>query len=368
MRLIGRRIPKNIGLIPEGFATRNNHTTIVVDSPMLAAPWLGNSFTIAQYAQAVDFCASRLTSLGVGGRARVAIVRENHLEVQLLAAAAARIGAVPAALSAANTEQELVDLLASLQSDTLLMSSAVAERFARSGVDASSLASNVVQLDGEARPGAISWHTLSSDRPAVVAPVADDQVMLITHTSGTTNLPKLVMHTANSLWAGTRVELLPVPGGVSRPSDRFLTAIPFVHSRAFTWVTAQFYWGPDEMIAVGDYGQDTVERLLRSEGPAIIPALEAARRIAPRAIRAGAPLHQHLRRHPRLHRPPLRAGLQPPQRHVGSQLGPERGRPYGRRDLHQGFFSPGDEGRQGAADEPLGPALARSGQNARRRP
>lgn len=79
MRLIGRRIPKNIGLIPEGFATRNNHTTIVVDSPMLAAPWLGNSFTIAQYAQAVDFCASRLTSLGVGGRARVAIVRENHL-------------------------------------------------------------------------------------------------------------------------------------------------------------------------------------------------------------------------------------------------------------------------------------------------
>lgn len=64
MRLIGRRIPKNIGLIPEGFATRNNHTTIVVDSPMLAAPWLGNSFTIAQYAQAVDFCASRLTSLG----------------------------------------------------------------------------------------------------------------------------------------------------------------------------------------------------------------------------------------------------------------------------------------------------------------
>lgn len=156
MRLIGRRIPKNIGLIPEGFATRNNHTTIVVDSPMLAAPWLGNSFTIAQYAQAVDFCASRLTSLGVGGRARVAIVRENHLEVQLLAAAAARIGAVPAALSAANTEQELVDLLASLQSDALLMSSAVAERFARSGVDASSLASNVVQLDGEARPGAIS--------------------------------------------------------------------------------------------------------------------------------------------------------------------------------------------------------------------
>lgn len=273
MRLIGRRIPKNIGLIPEGFATRNNHTTIVVDSPMLAAPWLGNSFTIAQYAQAVDFCASRLTSLGVGGRARVAIVRENHLEVQLLAAATARIGAVPAALSAANTEQELVDLLASLQSDALLMSSAVAERFARSGVDASSLASNVVQLDGEARPGAISWHTLSSDRPAVVAPVADDQVMLITHTSGTTNLPKLVMHTANSLWAGTRVELLPVPGGVSRPSDRFLTAIPFVHSRAFTWVTAQFYWGPDEMIAVGDYGQDTVERLLRSEGPTIIESL-----------------------------------------------------------------------------------------------
>lgn len=97
--------------------------------------------------------------------------------------------------------------------------------------------------------------------------------MLITHTSGTTNLPKLVMHTANSLWAGTRVELLPVPGGVSRPSDRFLTAIPFVHSRAFTWVTAQFYWGPDEMIAVGDYGQDTVERLLRSEGPTIIESL-----------------------------------------------------------------------------------------------
>ena len=237
MRLIGRRIPKNIGLIPEGFATRNNHTTIVVDSPMLAAPWLGNSFTIAQYAQAVDFCASRLTSVGVGGRD-------------------------PCGVRAA-----------SLQSDALLMSSAVAERFARSGVDASSLASNVVQLDGEARPGAISWHTLSSDRPAVVAPVADDQVMLITHTSGTTNLPKLVMHTANSLWAGTRVELLPVPGGVSRPSDRFLTAIPFVHSRAFTWVTAQFYWGPDEMIAVGDYGQDTVERLLRSEGPTIIESL-----------------------------------------------------------------------------------------------
>lgn len=271
------RGPRNIGMIPEWYATRNRRTRIVVDQPFMTAPWLGTDFDVADYARAVDHVASRLTALGLGPGGTVAVVRENHLEIQLLAAAAARIGALPAMLSADTTALEQAEMLHSLQPDLVLATRRVLARWREEPKGMQELTCPVVVLDADPAHnlgrGLFTWVDVHPRAAVAVAPVADDQPMLITHTSGTTGVPKLVVHTARTLWSGTRVELLPIPGGFSRRDDVFLSSIPFAHSRAFTWVTAQFYWGPREMVAVGDYSRRTLRRMLEAHRPTIMESL-----------------------------------------------------------------------------------------------
>lgn len=277
-QLFWRKIPKNIGILPDWYSTRNTHTQIAIDGKMHTAPWLGTEFSISQYNQAIESATSKLATLGIKKKDIVTIIRENHFEIQFLSAALARIGAIPAPLATTNDPNDIIQLLETLQPKKILISSRFASQLITLNVMNQIPSDAIVFLDDYPElftkaEDTLVWNDITNGPPAPMDPVEDDELMLITHTSGTTNTPKLVMHTANTLWAGTRVELLPIPGGYSKLDDVFVSAIPFSHSRSYTWVTAQFYWKPKTMVAMGDFSPVNADKIISHYKPTIIESL-----------------------------------------------------------------------------------------------
>lgn len=132
----------------------------------------------------------------------------------MLATAAARIGAVPVMLSPALKGESVAALLERLDQPHLLTDAAKLDG-TLSAFPVADLADRVIVATGS-RPDAVSLDGLAGaprQRPVMLHP---DQPALMTHTSGTTGLPKLVVHSARTL------------RGRFRPQERLAS---FVHRR-----------------------------------------------------------------------------------------------------------------------------------------
>ena len=80
-------------------AQRASGQRVIVDRPADIDPCGGTDRSYGEWAELVDQASAWLYAAGVRAWDRVAILKANHLDVVLLACAAARIGAVPAMLA-----------------------------------------------------------------------------------------------------------------------------------------------------------------------------------------------------------------------------------------------------------------------------
>ncbi|MFJ4832085.1 class I adenylate-forming enzyme family protein [Streptomyces sp. NPDC088747] len=222
----------HIGLLPEMAAAVNGSTPITLDHDLDIFPGAGRHLTVAEYAEHVDDLAGRLWAAGVRPDERVVLYKRANADLWMLAAAASRIGAVPVNLSPALDAATVAALLKRVDHPTLVTDEPKLGLLKE--VPLADLTARVITASGE-WPGTQSLAALAgSPRVApVVRPI--DEAAVITHTSGTTGIPKLVVHTPRT--QGRR--LIPQRRLLSLIRKRETAAIhiPFVHSRMVAAMT-----------------------------------------------------------------------------------------------------------------------------------
>lgn len=271
---IGDR-PQHLAFVFDWHAERHRQSHLYVDRPFDIAPEGGVEYNGEQLALLVRSTAGWLYGYGLRAGDRVAIIKDNGLDTVLLGAAAARFGAVPAVLAAKNDPAVHRALIDRLRPKLLVTSPGVLERAAVAGIDLSADVATVVLGEIPDVPAAGRLIRLDDVRGPTSAPVKpnqDSEPIYMTHTSGTTGVPKLVVQSAQSYLHGTRLETLPLPLVSSRRRDVTFSAISYAHWRAVTWITAQFKFAPRRLIASGDDSPETAVRLFTAHVPTSVEA------------------------------------------------------------------------------------------------
>lgn len=247
-----------IGDIFHAAARRDATTQITLDRPPQWAPDRGTHFTVGELADHIDELAARLWAAGVRPTERVALYKTDNFDIALLACATARIGAVPALLSPALDGAVARELLVRLERPWLLTDGdTLAGKL--SGVE---LADDVRKVLLSAGTAPADLAAKSSGRTVEVAALAEHadaprrepvflhprQPSLITHSSGTTGIPKLAVHCPETGWhrlVPQRVVSWPIRG-----RETAALCMTFVHSRFYQGLAMFLSHGNPMVIAV----------------------------------------------------------------------------------------------------------------------
>jgi acyl-coenzyme A synthetase/AMP-(fatty) acid ligase len=195
------------------------------DTPLLAdGPWVAAAkdvTTMGEFAEFAAEFAGRLWAAGVRPGGYVAIVKRNHIDLQALACAVMQIGAVPVLLSVKLDVPDLLTCLDRLGQPVLLIDDAGEARLRPVADRVATLTAAVHRID--AMP--------AGDASAAPARAAGDTEMaIVTHTSSTTGVPKLVAHSNGSLYAHVAPTLAVAK---TRGLDGMgMRSISFAHTRA----------------------------------------------------------------------------------------------------------------------------------------
>jgi len=214
------------GILPETAAARNGSTLLTLDHDLDVLPEAGRRLTVAELAGHVDDLAGRLWAAGVRPGEHIVIYKTANFDVWVLATAASRIGAVPVMLSPALDGATVGALLNRLDQPHLLTD--VHKLDALADVPLADLTARVITVNGS-RPGATSLTELAGAPRVQPVFLAPEKPALITHTSGTTGLPKLVVHTPQSMRARLRPQRWLL--SLMRKRETVAIHISFVHSR-----------------------------------------------------------------------------------------------------------------------------------------
>ncbi|MGI5472459.1 AMP-binding protein [Streptomyces sp. CA-132043] len=267
--------PHDMGVLFDECAERGHDTVIRLDRPFDIAPETGTAHSVAGLAALVQDMAGRLAAAGARPGDRIAIVKDNHWDYDLLACAAVRIGALPAQLSGQLPPDALRLLLERLRPALLVTSSGLLERCRTEGTDLLPAAGVCVVLDGES-PGALALETLQGHPVPAPRRRHDDEPLVINHTSGTTGVPKLVVHSTRTIIGKlARFETVRYPKIGVRRADSLLNASAFAHGRTFCWTASVLCLAPRRITIVTGQDPDAVDPLLREAPPTIVEALPA---------------------------------------------------------------------------------------------
>jgi O-succinylbenzoate-CoA ligase len=215
-------------------------------SPQLEAivePVIGRRLSYTELNAATNRVANALLGLGVRKGDRVALLLMNGAEFVEGFFAAAKIGAVVVPLNWRLVPDELEFILADSGAKVLLYS----EEFAANAAELHSRGSRTaveawVQAGGTPADFAANfdaWAAMGSDAEPPVRG-ADDDLMFIMYTSGTTGLPKGVMHSHSTvLWSMLTIAAT----ADTHYADRYLISLPMFHVGALAPVLGSLYRG-----------------------------------------------------------------------------------------------------------------------------
>ncbi|WP_030566764.1 class I adenylate-forming enzyme family protein [Streptomyces aureocirculatus] len=265
LHLPASRRPLRLGMIPEEAAARHPGTPLVLDHDMDAAPAAGRELTVGGLADLVDDMAARLWAAGVRAGEHLALYKAHNFDIYVLACAASRLGAVPVLLSPALDGPTVGALLDRLERPHLLTDEGkLADELA--GLDLAEAAAAVVVPSGD-RPGTVSLESLAGSPRRAPVLLDGHHPALMTHTSGTTGIPKLVVHTALSLRGRYRPQDYLV--GLIRRRETYAVHVSFVHSRMYMALAVMLERGMP--VVVIDHGApDEVAPLLARTRPGIV--------------------------------------------------------------------------------------------------
>ena len=215
-----------LGVVPERAAARNSSTLLTLDHDLDVLPEAGRRLTVSELAYHVADLAGRISAAGVRPGERIVIYKAANFDVWMLATAAARAGAVPVMLSPALDGATVAALLERLDRPHLLSDGHKLHVLA--GAPLTELTTRVISVAGSGR-GVASLAELAGS-PSV-RPVFQglDEPAMITHTSGTTGLPKLVVHTPRTMRARLRPQLFLL--ALMPRRETVAIHVSFVHSR-----------------------------------------------------------------------------------------------------------------------------------------
>jgi acyl-coenzyme A synthetase/AMP-(fatty) acid ligase len=262
---VSARRPVSIGLVAELAAERHGRVPIYLDEPFAWDPRQRVELDYVEYASLVGQFSAVLKQAGVQRWDRVVVLKSPNYDIQLLAAAAARIGAIPAPLSARLDPDIIAILLKRLQPRLVITDP---ETAAHTRLDAARLRA----LDCTAIApinGGIPVQDLWGGPVPPPAPLKDDEPMIITHTSSTTGVSKLGEACATGVSFSAWVEST-VPYGHA-PHELFASAISHVHVRAATAQVALLARGTP-VLGIGKPTDETIVRLFSRYRPTIAEA------------------------------------------------------------------------------------------------
>ena len=310
-----RRRGLYFGLVPEVAAAGNGSTLLTLDHDLDVLPGVGRRLTVAELAFHVDDLAGRLWAAGVRPGEHVAIYKSANVDVWVLATAAARVGAVPVMLSPALDAATVRALLGRLDRPKLLTDLHKLDVLADEPV--AELTAGVIVVAGS-RPGAASLAELAGS--ARVQPVVrpQDEPAMITHTSGTTGLPKLVAAVVAA-----------APG--DRRDPHLVRALPDVRGDGAG--AAEGHAGPAHAGVRPAAGRPVLPAAPAGVGRGaaeLADGVGASDRGSAEAVRVGEVLQQHVRRGPSPDDGSAAGVVRAAGAAVLPDLRAERGRPGGR--------------------------------------
>jgi len=269
--------PINIGLLFDWNATRATQTTMHLDRPFDVAPKAGTHLDGAALAAVVRDLSACLYAAGLRHGDRLGIVKDNHYDMVLTAAAAARIGALPVMMAPIRSIEAIRTMIQRINPNVLIAGTSVLARAAEAGI---ALANYGVPLIAVGEPNEASAEEMCLDdlRGGAEPPVrvrGDHEPMIVTHTSGTTGVPKLVVHSPYTALGALpyRLESLRLPLLTSKSSDVVASAISFAHMRGLSWSRSQLTLAPKRMVVISDPGLDNVAEMLAKYRPTSLEAL-----------------------------------------------------------------------------------------------
>ncbi|MDI3405727.1 AMP-binding protein [Streptomyces cavernicola] len=266
-----------MGVLFDECADRGHGTTVHLDRPFDLAPDDGVHWTVPQLAALVRESAGRLATAGVRPGDRVAIVKENHWDYDLLACAAVRLGAVPAQLSAHLSGDALTTLLHRLSPKLLVTSAGVLERAQRADADLAAVAARTLVVDADGVPGTLGPADVRGHRAPAPVRRDDDAPLVINHTSGTTGVPKLVAHSTRTIIGKlARSECVRYPKIGVRRTDTLLNANSYAHGRTFCWTASALCLEPARIVVLTAEDPLRADPLLRAHPPTVVEALPTA--------------------------------------------------------------------------------------------
>ena len=303
--------PRDMGTLFDDAAAAGARTVVRLDRPFDIAPHSGTRWTVPELAALVRATAARLADAGVRAGDRVAILKDNHWDCDLLACAAVRLGAVPAQRSARLDTAGLRTLLERLRPAALVTTSALLAR-CRDTVTGP-LAPVCVTLDAAA-PGAVHFAALDASRPRPPVRRHADEPLTVHHTSGTTGVPKLVVHSTRTLVHKlARFEAVRLPGIGIGPHDVLAHAGAYGHGRTLCWTAVVLSLAPAGIVILTGDDPDRADPLLRAHPPTVVEALPAAYvRLRPLTARLDNPFRHvrlYISTYDAVHPPTLRAYL-----------------------------------------------------------
>jgi acyl-coenzyme A synthetase/AMP-(fatty) acid ligase len=268
-----RKRPNNIGLVFEHFAAAKA-PIFQLDRPFDIAPGDGTRFTVGALARLVARVSGALFQSGLRRGDRLAIIKDNHFDVVLLAAAAARLGALPAMISATIEPANLQIMMERLNPSVLVASPATLAAAGRAGFGLVGPDVAIIAAGQGTPPAGVPTFDDLRDAPVPPAtPVPDDEPMISTHTSGTTGVPKFVVHSAaTTVGVNTKLETAPIPRLSIRRDDVVASCIAFMHIRAITWTVAQLVRPPAKVVILADPAPGTVAATLAEHPPTTLEA------------------------------------------------------------------------------------------------
>lgn len=265
-----RRAPDNIGLLFDWSAARSTRTELRCDRPLDTSPEAGTRFTVPELAALVREYSSCLYAAGVRGGDRVAIVKDNHFDITLLAAAVARFGALPILMAADIPLASIRAMIERARPALVVAGTSVLRRCRADGIELAESGTRIIavgEMAGDQLEGVLRLDELRGAAAAPVRVVASHEPMIVTHTSGTTGVPKLVVHSPYTALGALpyRLESGPVPLIAPNRRDVVVVSLPFAHIRTLSWTKAQLTRGPRRLVVLADTSLATAERILEAE-------------------------------------------------------------------------------------------------------
>jgi acyl-coenzyme A synthetase/AMP-(fatty) acid ligase len=189
----------DLGLLFRVGADHHPRTRIVLDHDLALYPEAGRVLTMAKAAALVDDMAARMRSAGVVPGTYVAVCATHRFDIIIAACAAARLGCVPVMLAADSTGETVEALLSRLDRAAYLVTDETKLTYDLADVPLGRLVKGVLSLAGE-HPGATPLSEQAPTAGRFPRPAPPNAPALVTHSSGTTGVPKLIVQSGRSLY------------------------------------------------------------------------------------------------------------------------------------------------------------------------